>query len=117
MANAVKRASAGANVVFGVSGITVTGTVVQGYQNSYSSQKAEVADTTGITVGAAWYDLRKSITVDALFNNATALTFAPGDAVTIDNVASFIDSFEILQANTDWKKVRFACTAYENTLS
>ena len=118
MATVTRKTSGAANIVFGVSGITVTGTIVQGFDSAFGSQKNETPDSTGATVAAAWYDNKKALTVEALFNSASALTIAPGDAITVNGLASFLDTYTTKQASTEFEKVTLNLTYYvDNTLT
>lgn len=117
MATVTRKTSGAANVAFGVSGITVTGTIVQGYNDVYGSQKGETPDSTGATVAAAFFDNKRQIVVEALFNSGSELTFIPGDAITVNSLAGFIDSLERMKSSTEFYKVRFNVTVYiDNTL-
>ncbi len=118
MATVVRKGSGAANVVFGLSGITVTGTVVQGYDNDYSSDFQETPDTVGDTVAAAFFNAKNEVSVDCLFNNSGALTFAPGDALTINSIAGHIKRFKHMGESQGFQKVRLEIVKYAaNALS
>lgn len=118
MAAIIRKAAAAANVVFALSGITVTGTFVQGYENDYSSDKNETPDNVGETVAVAYYNAKKGVAVDGLYNSATPLAFAPGDALTINSIAGHLDRFRHMGESQGWQKVRLEITSYvANTLT
>jgi hypothetical protein len=112
MATVVRKGSGAANVVFGVSGITVTGTIVQGYDNDYSSDTAETPDTVGDTVALAFFNAKNEVSVDCLFNSASALTHVPGDALTINSIAGHIKRFKHMGESQGFQKVRFEIVRY-----
>lgn len=114
----VRKGSSAANVVFGVSGITVTGTIVQSYENDYSSDLAETPDASGDTIAAAFFNAKKEVAVDCLFNSGSALTHAPGDAITINSIAGHIKRFRLMGEAAGFQKVRFEVVTYAaNALS
>lgn len=108
----VRKGSSAANVVFGVSGITVTGTIVQSYENDYSSEVTETPDASGDTVAAAFFNPKNEVAVDCLFNSSSALTFAPGDALTINSLAGHIKRFRHMGEAQGFQKVRLEITKY-----
>lgn len=111
----LRKGSGGASVVFGVSGITFSGTIVQGYTKNKNSSVAETADESGETVAASFYDAKDEITIEGLVNGSPSA--APGDAVTINSDSCLVKSFEIMQGNTEFKKFRLVATKYANALS
>lgn len=118
MAATVRKASAAANVVFSVSGITVTGTIVQGYDDTFASDLVETPDASGETVAAAYFNAKRDITVEALYNSASEVTFAPGDALTVNSLAGFIKSIQRKKASTEFYKLTIVVTFYAaNTLT
>lgn len=108
----VRKGSSAANVVFGLSGITVTGTIVQNYENDYSSELSETPDATGETVAAAFFNAKNEVAVDCLFNSASAITFAPGDALTINSIAGHIKRYREMGEAQGFKKVRVEIVKY-----
>lgn len=118
MAATVRKASSAANVVFSVSGITVTGTIVQGYDDTLASQVVETPDASGDTVAVAFFDAKREITVEALYNSASEVTFAPGDALTVNALAGFLKSIQRKKASTEFYKLTLQITFYAaNTLT
>jgi hypothetical protein len=108
----VRKGASAANVVFGLSGITVTGTLVQSYDSDLSGDTAETPDASGDTVALAFFNAKNEIAVDCLFNSATELTFAHGDALTINSIAGHIKRMKNMGEAQGFKKVRLEIVKY-----
>ena len=111
----IKKNANAANVVFGLSGFSFNGSIIQSYSKEVGSEKSAVQDNSGETAAVTFYDQKSKVSVEGVVNGSPSQV--PGDIVTINGDDCIVDQFTTSGENNGWRKVRLEATKYSSALT
>lgn len=111
----IRKNANAASVVFGLSNIAFTGTIVQTYSKDTDSDKLAVLDNTGETAAVVFSNQKSKITIEGVVNGSPSAN--PGDSANINGDAAIVDEFALSGENSGWRKFRLTATLYSTALS